>query len=139
MTCLNHPMIIFYILYYGFWSLVFLGDKWTLLFRLFICPPLISTSFSYAMPHFLIFKNSRKGSNWLSSWRIRYHNKKSCLFLLGFLVKKTTHMVFFAPMFNLTKLPIWISRFGFNHFHWVFLVVFFNRFFYQVFLIECLW
>jgi len=44
------------------------------------------------------------------------HYKKSLFFLLGILVKKIASYGFFVPMFNLTKVPFWTNRFGFNHF-----------------------
>jgi len=44
------------------------------------------------------------------------HYEKSLFFLLGILVKKFASYGFFAPMFNLTKVPFWTNQFGLNHF-----------------------
>ncbi len=56
-------------------------------------------------------------------------------FYQEFWSKKTPHMVFFPPMFNLAKVPFWTIQFGPDHFDWVFLV----SLFYRVFFTEPPW
>jgi len=56
------------------------------------------------------------------------HYKKSCSFLLENLIKENP-CDFFVPMSNLTKMSFWASWFWHVHFDWVFLVGYFDEFF----------